>query len=208
MRSLLSTITCILLFAGPALCSDAEEVKALLKMKVDAVVELLQDDAMEKTVRNTRILDIINPIFDFETMAKLSLGKKYWPTLNEAQQAEFSALFIRRLQDSYLDKLDIYTDEEVVYGEPLTQSSRIHMPTNLILKDGSIEMLYKFYHKGAEWKIYDVEIGGVSVIQTYRSQFDGVLQNGSIDDLLKKLQAEGVFVLPSPDKKGSLKGDE
>ncbi len=208
MRSLLSIITCILFFAGTALCSDTEEVQALLKMKVDAVVELLQNAAMEKTVRNTRILDIINPIFDFDTMAKLSLGKKYWPTLNEAQQAEFSDLFIRRLQESYLDKLDIYTDEKVVYGEPLTQASRIHIPTILILKDNSIEMLYKFYPKGAEWKIYDVEIGGVSVIQTYRSQFDGVLQNGSFDDLLKKLQAEGVFVLPAPGGEGSLQGNE
>jgi len=208
MRYLLSAIICVLLFTAPALCDEAGEVSALLKSNVDAVVELLQDTAMDKTKRNQQIIDIITPIFDFDTMAKLSLGKKYWPTLNEKQQREFSDLFIHRLQKSYLDKLDIYTDEKVVYEEPSVKGSKIQVPTTLISKDSHIEMLYKFYRASAGWKIYDVEIGGVSVMQTYRSQFDGVLQEGSIADLLEKLKTDGVFVIPAPGETGARSGDE
>jgi phospholipid transport system substrate-binding protein len=67
-------------------------------------------------------------------------------------------------------------------------------------------MLYKFYRAAQGWKIYDVEIGGVSVIQTYRSQFDGVLSEGTIDDLLGKLKSEGSFALPAPVDTGSRPG--
>lgn len=208
MRYFLSTILCVFLFTGVGLCDDAGDVKALLTSNVDAVVELLQDKALDKPKRNEQIIAIITPIFDFNTMAKLSLGKKHWPALNEKQQDQFSDLFIQRLQGSYLDKLDIYTDEKVVYGEPVTNGTKIHMPTTLISNDSQIEMLYKFYRNSEGWKVYDVEIGGVSVIQTYRSQFDGVLQEGSVDDLLEKLKTDGVFVMPAPGEEGAPKGKE
>lgn len=208
MRYFLSTIICVLLFTGSGLCDDAGEVKSILKSNVDAVVQLLQDTSLEKAKRDDQIIAIIIPIFDFETMAKLSLGRKYWPTLNEVQQVEFSDLFIQRLQESYLDKLDIYSDEKVLYGEPLIKGNKVHMPMTLISKDSQIEMLYKFYRNSEEWKIYDVEIGGVSVIQTYRSQFDGILKNGSIDDLLEKLKTDGAFVSPASGQEGAPTGNE
>lgn len=208
MRYLLSLIILVHLFAGPALGSEANDVKALLKSNVDAVVELLRNAALDKSVRNEQIINIITPIFDFETMAKLSLGTRYWPTLDETQQSEFSELFIRRLQASYLDKLDVYNDEKVVYGEPLTHGTKIHVPTTLVAKDSTIEMLYKFYRSGDDWNIYDVEIGGVSVIQTYRSQFDGVLRQGSVADLLDKLKEDGAFVLPEAGEEGARRGND
>jgi len=49
-------------------------------------------------------------------------------------------------------------------------------------------MLYKLYKSKHNWKIYDIEIEGVSIIITYRSQFSQVLRKGTIDDLLKKLE--------------------
>lgn len=208
MRYLLSAILCVFLFTGDGLCNDTGDVKALLTSNVDAIVELLQNKALDKHKRNEQIINIITPLFDFNTMAKLSLGKKHWPALNEEQQDQFSDLFIQRLQGSYLDKLDIYTDEKVVYGEPVTNGTKIHMPTTLISNDSQIEMLYKFYRNSEGWKVYDVEIGGVSVIQTYRSQFDGVLQEGSINDLLEKLKTDGVFVMPAPGEEGAPKGKE
>jgi phospholipid transport system substrate-binding protein len=141
-------------------------------------------------------------------MAKLSLGKKYWPTLSQEKQAVFSDLFIKRLQDSYLEKLDLYSNEEVLYGEPQTKGKQVHQPTTLIYKDSRISMLYKFYRSATGWKVYDVEIGGVSVIQTYRSQFDDVLSEGSIDDLLEKLRDGGTFTIPEPTEKAARAGSD
>jgi phospholipid transport system substrate-binding protein len=58
-------------------------------------------------------------------------------------------------------------------------------------------MIYKFYRGKEGWKVYDVEILGVSVVQTYRSQFDGFLKNGSFAELMEKLKTSGEFALPT-----------
>lgn len=201
MRYLLYAILCVFLFASPTLADAPDEVRELLKVNIDAVVVLLQDKTIEKTHRNEQILDIIAPIFDYQTMAKLSLGKKHWPTLSQEQQVAFSDLFSKRLQASYLEKLDLYSDEKVLYSAAQAEGKQVHVPTTLISKGSKIEMLYKFYRSAEGWNIYDVEIGGVSVIQTYRSQFDGVLSAGTIDDLLEKLRIDGAFVIVAPDEK-------
>ncbi len=198
MRYLHYSIICLLLFCKLAFADDKSEVKDLLKGKIDAVVLLLQDKSSEKQKRDDQIIAIVTPIFDYQTMAKLSLGKKYWPGLSEEKREAFSDLFIKRLQESYLEKLDLYTDEKALYEEAQQVNNKIHMPTFLVSKDNHISMLYKFYKAKAGWQIYDVEIEGVSIIQTYRSQFDGVLKTGTIDDLLEKLKIVGEFTISSP----------
>jgi phospholipid transport system substrate-binding protein len=49
-------------------------------------------------------------------------------------------------------------------------------------------MLYKLYSADNTWKIYDVEIEGVSIIRSYRSQFNEILQKGTFDELLQKME--------------------
>jgi phospholipid transport system substrate-binding protein len=215
MRYVFSTILCMFLLVAPVASSWADapsEVRDLLKTKIDAVLVLLRDKAVDKAVdkahRNEWISAIISPIFAYPTMAKLSLGKKHWSTLSAEQRATFSSLFIARLQESYLDKLNIYSDEEVSYGEPRSLGKKVQVPTTLLSKDNRIAMLYKFYRSATGWKIYDVEIAGVSVIQTYRAQFDGVLSTGTIDDLLKKLSTNGALDIPEPKAEGGRPGPE
>lgn len=208
MRNPIAIILCGLLLVSPAVADETTVVGALLKDKINAVVMLLQDKAVDKAHRNERISEIVSPIFDYQTMAKLSLGKKYWPTLSEEQQKTFSALFTERLQESYLDKLGLYSDEQVVYGEPQAEGKTIHTPVTLIARDSRINMLYKFYKSAQGWQIYDVEIGGVSLIQTYRSQFDGVLRDGTIDDLFARLRTDGAFAMPEPGGEGARPGTE
>jgi phospholipid transport system substrate-binding protein len=196
----------MLFFASPGLADSPNEVRELLKVNIEAVVVLLQDESLDKSHRNEQIIEIITPVFDYQAMAKLSLGKKYWPKLSKEKQVAFSDLFIKRLQDSYLEKLDLYSDEEVLYGEPQTKGKQVHQPTTLIYRDSRISMLYKFYRSATGWKVYDVEIGGVSVIQTYRSQFDGVLSEGNIDDLLERLRNGESFTAPEPNEKAARAG--
>ncbi len=200
MKKLFCTLFCVMAFSQNALADDKSEVAALVKTRIDAVVALLQQKDLDKEIRNDRIIETLTPIFDFNIMAKLSLGKKYWPGLSEEKQKEFSDLFIKRLQESYLEKLDLYSDEKVVYNEPTPVGKKMHILTHLVSPDDKIDMLYKLYQTGEGWKVYDVEIQGVSVIQTYRSQFDGVLKDGTIADLLARLEKKGEFIIPAGNK--------
>ena len=168
--------------------------------KINKVVDCIRDKSLDKKTRNEKILATILPMFDFSQMAKLSMGKKNWKRMNKKQRQAFNKLFVKRLQESYLAKLDLYTDEEVAVGEAKLVGKRIYVTSHLVSKDNQMEIIYKFYKKKKQdWMVYDVNVMGVSIVQTYRSQFAGILKNQSIEDLLKKLRETGGFTVPTGD---------
>lgn len=182
-------MVCTFLLSQPVLADETQAVKETASEIINRVIDYLRDTSLEKEVRDEKIIATILPIFDFNQMAKLSLGKKNWAHMNEEQRDEFVTLFVGRLQESYLEKLDLYGDEEVVMGTAELVKKRIHVTSRLVSKDDDIEMNYKFYKsKTNGWLVYDIEIMGVSVVQTYRSQFAGMLTEQSVEDLLTKLR--------------------
>lgn len=169
-----------------------ENVEALLKSKIDAVVQMLKQDRTNPEARNKKIMEIIDPAIDFELMAKLALGRNLWEKLSPSQQHEFVTLFVGRLKSSYLEKSDFYADDQIVYGKAIAVGDKIQAPVKVVTGDKPVEMLYKFYHSSSGWRVYDVEINGVSLIRSYRMQFQEILQNGTVEDLMRELkQKEG-----------------
>ena len=160
----------------------------LLKKNLDAVFVVLQRTDLAQETKQQQVVDIVTPMFDFDLMAKLTLGKEYWPDLTAEQKERFTQLFIKRLRTSYLNNLTLYTDEKVVYEPPVEIKQKIHIPTYLVSKDKKISILYKFYESGNNWTIYDLEIQGVSIIRSYRSQFHEILQKETFEDLLGKME--------------------
>ena len=181
-------------FAAATLSADeVSEIQVMTKEKVDLVIQTLKDTSLSKKEKKEGILKTIDGLFDFNLMARLSLGKKNWKALSKAKRKEFSMLFVERLKQSYLDKLDLYTDEEVVVGEAkLTKKNRVEVLTYLITKDDKKEMIYKLYKSRKKvWMVYDVDILGVSIVQTYRSQFSGILKKESMDQLMERMRSTG-----------------
>ena len=187
MKILLYTAFSILLVSQAA-ADDKSVAEEFLKSNLDAVFTVLQKKDLSQEAKKSEVIEIVTPMFDFELMAKLSLGKKYWPDLSPDQKERFTELFIERLRQSYLNKLTAYTDEKVVYEAPVADDKKVHLPTQLISKGNKISMLYKLYPSSDSWKIYDIEIQGVSIIRSYRSQFNEILQKSTFDDLLQKMQ--------------------
>ena len=168
---------------------EAAEITKMTKEKVNNVISYLRDESLDKEVRNKQIIDEVNTMFDFNQMARLSLGKK-WKKTKKQQRKEFVKVFVQRIQQSYLEKLELYTDEEVIIEDAeLTKKNRATLTTYLVSKGDKKEMIYKFYkHKKRGWLVYDVDILGVSFVQTYRSQFAGVLKNKTMDELIEDLK--------------------
>ncbi len=182
----------LLVFCRGAIAGEETTVEELLKRNLDAIFSILQEKNLDQPSKNERITAIVEPMFDFDLMSKLALGRKYWPEMSRDKKEKFTVLFVKRLKSSYLDNMTLYTNESVIY-EPARQiREKIYIPTYLISKDKKISMLYKFFKDMSDWKIYDLEIQGVSLIQSYRSQFDWILEKGTIDDLLLKLEAGDV----------------
>ena len=188
MKSLLYSFFILLVVTQTVGADDKDVTKKLLESKIEAAIAVLQKNDLDQEGKNKQIIEIVTPLFDFSLMAKLSLGRKYWPGLTKEERQRFTELFTKRLKESYLDDLTLYTDEKVVFKTPVQVKRKIKIPTELVSKDNKISMLYKFHKSKHSWLIYDIEVQGVSIISTYRSQFDQVLSKGTIDELLLKLE--------------------
>jgi phospholipid transport system substrate-binding protein len=188
MIVLLYAVFSLVFLSQAVTAHEKNAAEEFLKSNLDAVFTILQKEDLSQQAKSSEVVEIVTPMFDFELMAKLSLGKKYWPDLSRDQKERFTELFIERLRRSYLNKLTAYTDEKVVYELPVAVKKKVHVPTRLISKGNKISMLYKLYSSSNSWKIYDIEIEGVSIIRSYRSQFKEILQKGTFDDLLQKME--------------------
>jgi phospholipid transport system substrate-binding protein len=190
MKLITWTLLGMLIVCQPVMAENENIIPAqeLLKKNLAAVVEVLQKKDLSQETKKQDIVDIVSPMFDFALMAKLTLGRKYWPDLKAEQQEKFTQLFIRRLRATYLDSLTLYTDEKIFFEPPVEVKQKVHIPTYLLSKDKKIAILYKFYESENNWKIYDLEIQGVSLIRSYQSQFHQILQTETFEDLLAKME--------------------
>ncbi len=168
---------------------DPNELRDLLQSRWDAVIIILKKKNINEKVKEEQIYKIVSPLFDFPLMAKLTLGRTNWPRLSPPQREKFTRLFTSRLRYSYLEKIKFYRNEKALY-KPVQQKKKtiIYVPMQLINKDSKIAILYKLRKADKFWKIYDVEIQGVSILLTYRSQFDDILRRGTVKDLLSQLE--------------------
>jgi len=200
MKLFIYLITFFLLSTPVAMANDLTHVETVVKDKIGVTIGFVRNKSMEKQTRNQNILNTLDPIFDYKRMAQLSLGKR-WKKLNKTKKKEFSEVFIKKAQESFLDKLDLYPDVNVEFKKAKQIKKKIHVLTNFTNHDDNIDVLFKFYKsKKKGWVVYDFEILGVSLIQTYRSQFHGVLKDGNIDDLIKKLGSTGIISMSKPEK--------
>jgi len=188
MKRMLYAVLFTLIFSQAAVADDKKDAEELLKGKLESVIFVLEKKDIDQQAKKKEIVEIVTPMFNFSLMSKLTLGKKHWPDLTKDQKDKFTKLFTKRLKDSYLDKMMLYTDEKIEYKESVQVGKKVQIPTILTSKDNKISMLYKLYKSKQGWKIYDLEIQGVSLIRSYRSQFDEILRSKTVDDLLAKLE--------------------
>jgi len=178
----------LLIVSQPLLADDKLDAEVTIKSKLDSVFAVLQKNDLDEQAKKKEIDAILTPMFDFELMAKLTLGRTHWPSLPREKKEKFTQLYIKLLRTSYLDKLALYTDEKVIFEPPVQVEKKVHLPTQLVSKDRNTSILYRLYKPVDGWKVYDLEIQGVSIIRSYRSQFGEILQSGTIDDLLLKME--------------------
>lgn len=167
---------------------DANDPNEVLQIKWDAVAKVLQSKEIDQASKEKIIDTIVSPLFDFELMSKLALGKTNWSKLTPSQFETFSQLFVKRLKDAYREKILLYKDETATLGSAIQKKNAVQIPMLLVSGDKNITILYKLRKVDDGWKIYDVEIQGVSIVLTYRSQFTDTLRHGSFEELLSQLE--------------------
>lgn len=162
-----------------------------IKVTVNRVLEIINDPKLKgennRNARRDKLRETIFPRFDFSEMAKRALGK-HWGR-NPEKQREFVAAFSQLLEDSYAEQIEAANAAKVAFtneridGEFAEVSTKVTSP-----KGEETPIVYKLHRVGSEWKVYDVIIANISLVNNYRSQFNRVLTNASLDELIKRIK--------------------
>jgi phospholipid transport system substrate-binding protein len=182
----------VALLTAPA-PSRAGEPTDQVRGAIDRVLEILKKKDLQATEKRTErralLREEISKAFDFDEMAKRSLGPT-WRQRTPEERKEYVALFRQVLENSYLGKVEAYKGEKIKYGKESVEEGRIATVETLIVtgKGQEIPLNYRMLKEASGWRVYDVVIEEISLVNNYRSQFAGILQKSSFQDLLARLR--------------------
>lgn len=192
MKNIIKLFLALALVLTSANALKKDDIKTHMSQKIDSALVILKNKEIKKEEKAQEIMNLIDDVFDYNVMARIALGKKTWKSLSSDKKAEFVEVFENKLKNSYVDKLELYTDQKVKIIDLLPyKKSRLQLQSEVVGSDESYIINYNFYKnkKLNEWFIYDVDLLGVSIIQTYRKQFSGLLKEKSFDEMLELLKA-------------------
>jgi phospholipid transport system substrate-binding protein len=163
-----------------------------VKVEVDKIVDMLRTPGFKSQPKETQIAkirEIINKVFDYEELSKRTLGRN-WRNFSAAQQQEFMKLFSELLEKVYADRILAYTDEKILFDrESDLGKGKSEVQSQIVTADGrQIPLYYRMFENGGQWKVYDVVIEGVSMVENYRSQFRDILSKNPPEELLNTLR--------------------
>jgi phospholipid transport system substrate-binding protein len=173
---------------GEALAgSPTEEIQETIQR----VVTIVNDGTGRgEGERREQLRQALLPRFDFVEMAKRALGK-HWNNVPDRQQ-EFVAAFADFLGNSYVGKIVSYKDEKIIFVRESIDKDNAQVDTQVIpVKGEPFAVAYRLHRLQGDWKIYDVVVENISLVNNYRSQFNRILTSGSFDDLMKVLKEKG-----------------
>ena len=141
-----------------------------------------------KEIKKEKLRPIYNRMFDDVELSRRTLARN-WNNLSTPQRQEFVQLFRQVLEKAYVDKILSYTDEKIVYDkESMLSENQGEVPTKIITSSKTIPITYRMIMKDGTWKIYDVVIENVSLVQNFRTQFNDILAKNTPEQLLETLR--------------------
>ncbi len=187
-------VTCFFFFLtvmSSVYVSGAAGPTDVLRPTLTQIAALIDDQELagdeHKDERRANIMAVVSEGFDFAEMAKRTVGRT-WKSVDKQQRAHFVELFTKLLENAYIGKLESYTGTTTEYVGEKIKGSKAKVSTILNEKGAAIPVNYIMLKKGAVWKVYDINIEGVSLVRNYREQFKSILRKNKFDGLVKTLE--------------------
>ncbi|MBI4589185.1 MAG: ABC transporter substrate-binding protein [Candidatus Rokubacteria bacterium] len=179
------------LVAAPAWAGPATEQ---LKGSIEKIIPILEDPALtagaKAQERRSAVRAVTNEIFDFAESARRTLGR-HWDSRTEQERREFTQLFGDLLGRAFISKLDREGGVRITFTGESADGDLGTVKTRITTKNGSeLPVDYQVLRRGDHWRVYDVLIEGVSLMQNYRAQFNKIIRTSSYEELVQKLKAK------------------
>jgi len=178
---------CLLTLSTQAIVES--QIQKVMDSKVRQVLNVLKKSSLSQQQKQRKSIVIMDPMFDYRTMAMISLGKA-WKKINATKKRQFIKAFENKLKRSYIDKLRLYNNQRIITKQyKKVKPTRITLENYIVGKNETYKVKYLFFKnkKNQQWYIYDVHLSGVSIVQTYRKQFASFLKTKSFQQLLNSL---------------------
>ncbi len=174
------------------LSADAGGALDSVKSNADNVLDVLRDPSLKsesaRKIKKNKIRAIAQKMFDFTELSKRTLAQN-WGKFSPEQQKEFIDLYTSLLEDTYADKIMAYTDEKIVFTNEVTLTEKtVEVRSTVLRKTSEVPINYRVILKDDGWRVYDVVIEGVSLINNYRTQFREILTNKPPATLLESIR--------------------
>jgi phospholipid transport system substrate-binding protein len=183
----------LLVLTGWTSLSAAVSPMEALKIPIENVLSLLKDpkykDPDQRQQQRDKIFAITRKLFDYTEMSKRTLARN-WKSFSPQEQLQFVDVFADHLSNSYMDKIQgEYKGETVVFlGQEMVADGKALVTTKVQRQSGDISVDYSMMLVDNQWRVYDVNIEGVSLIKNYRTQFDQILVKESPAQLIERLK--------------------
>ena len=168
-----------------------------LKQSVDEVLSVVEDPGLKKAEskeeRRKRLEDVIAKRFNFEEMAKRTIGAE-WAKRTPEERAEFVDSFRTLLSNSYLGRIENYSGEKVRYNKEITDGDHAEVRTEIDTGQSTIPINYKMESAGGDWRVYDVVVEGTGLVSNYREQFKRILRKESFEALSKTIREKAAVI--------------
>jgi len=163
-----------------------------VKETADKIIAIVSDpslkDPAKAAQRRERIRRTVDELCDWEEMSRRSLGR-HWAQRTEQEKKEFVHLFGQLLERTYIDKVEGYSGEKVLYLGERVDGDYAEVDVKVVTnKNTEIPVIYRMRAKDQKWWVYDMVIEGVSLVNNYRTQFSDIMAKSSFEGLMKKLR--------------------
>ena len=180
--------------AGSAIAQEAPD--AMVKRVSQEVLTIIKSDPKVQAGDQARIREVVEtkllPNFDFERLTALAMGRN-WRQATPEQQKQLVEQFRTLLVRTYSGALTQYRDQTMDY-KPLradANATEVTVRTEVVRQgQAPVPIDYSMAKGASGWKVYDVIVGGVSLVTNYRDEFNEQIKSGGIDGLIKTLQAK------------------
>jgi phospholipid transport system substrate-binding protein len=185
MSKSLILVVCLCLWGSSVIA--AENPQAVVQTGTDEILKILDKNPQDTPARREQIQAVVDGYFDFEAIARLSVGPR-WRSLPPEKQQEFTRDFSKLLFNTHIKDLEKYAKQILTYNHRAINQDYV-VVDGLVRDQGSSVLLSYYLHiKDGNWKVYDISVEGISLVTNYRSQFQSILENGSFDDLSMMLK--------------------
>ena len=180
--------------AASAMAQEAPD--ALVKRVSQEVLGIIKTDPKVQAGDQARIREVVEtkllPYFDFERITALAMGRN-WNKATPEQKAQLVEQFRQLLVRTYSGALTQYRDQTMDY-KPLRadpNATEVTVRTEVVRQgQAPVPIDYSMAKGNPGWKVYDVIVGGVSLVTNYRDEFNEQIKSGGVEGLIKTLQAK------------------